>query len=261
MRTENGLRVAVADRVATVTLDRPERLNALSTGLQADLVRAFDGLDADDDVWAVVLTGAGEKAFCSGVDLKEVRENDTGPAPGLRPMAGFSRNVFETVLECGKPTIAALNGWALGGGCELALACDIRLAAEHAQIGLPEAKRGMGANFGVHLLSRIVPRGIAYELLYTGEAISAAEAARWGLVNRVVPGAELAATAAALARQIAGNAPLTVRRYKAAIGKGGELPLAAALRLGVGPDPYHSADRVEGVAAFVEKRPPVWLGR
>jgi enoyl-CoA hydratase len=258
MKTENGLDIAIAGRIATVTLDRPERLNALSTGLQADLVRAFDGFDADPGVWAVVLTGAGDRAFSAGVDLKEVRSNDAGPAPGLRPMAGVTRNVFETVLECGKPTIAAINGWAVGGGCELALACDIRLAAEHARIGLPEARRGMGANFGAHLLARTIPRGIAYELLYTGDDISAADAARWGLVNRVVPAADLAGEATALAGRIAANAPLTIRRYKAALGKAGELPLATALRMDVGPDPYHSADRMEGVAAFVEKRAPVW---
>ncbi|WP_443217729.1 enoyl-CoA hydratase/isomerase family protein [Pseudonocardia sp. UM4_GMWB1] len=179
-RTEHGLDVVVDGRVATVTLDRPERLNALSTGLQGDLVRAFDGFDADDDVWAVVLTGAGDRAFSAGVDLKEVREADTGPGPGLRPMAGFSRNVFETVLECGKPTVARSTGGRWAAAASSRLACDVRLAAEHARIGLPEAKRGMGANFGVHLLSRIVPRGIAYELLYTGDDLSAARRAPLG---------------------------------------------------------------------------------
>lgn len=257
-----GLDVEVRDRVAYLTLNRPDRRNAISIGLMRRLVEVFTELDDDDDVWALTITGAGEDAFCGGVDLKELdeRARTVGKGPP-EPMRGVERNMFEVVLELGKPTIAVLNGPAIGAGCELALACDLRIAADHARLGLPEVKRGMGATFGSVILPRLVPRGVALEMLYTGEPLEPEVAQHWGLINRVVPRAELQEQAERLVRSIVANAPLTVRRYKQMVTKGWELPVHNALRLNVGPNVYTSRDREEGVRAFVEKRPPVWEAR
>lgn len=248
-------------RVRKLTLNRPHRLNALSRSLYDALIDAFVDASADPEVWVVVVTGQGHRAFCAGADLKELREGDDAARTFRGPMEQPRRLLFEVVAETYKPTIAAVNGSAVGGGFELALACDIRLAAEGSQFGLPEAKIGMGAIYGSVVLPRYIPLGIALEKMFTGDFLTTTEALHWGLVNRIVKQDALQEEAMQLAQRIAENAPITVRRMKEMAMKGLSLPLATALRLDVGPNPYTAEDRKEGIRAYLEKRKPQWKGR
>lgn len=251
----------VRDHVAYLRLNRPERRNALNSALISELLATFDSVASNDEVWTVVITGAGSRAFCAGGDLKEFDELAAAGKQIPVPMQGVERNVYEALQDLPKPTIAVLNGAAVAGGFELALACDLRIAADHVVLGMPEAKIGMGANYATVVLPRVIPRAIALELLYTGEYIDAKRGAELGLINRVVLGDQLETEAEAFVRKIVANAPLSLRRYKEMVGKGWELPVATALRLNAGPNPYTSEDRAEGIRARLEKRAPRWRAR
>ncbi|HSO54338.1 MAG TPA: enoyl-CoA hydratase-related protein [Actinomycetes bacterium] len=252
------VRVEVDGRVATVTLDRPEALNAISTELAVALAEAVEPLATDPEVRAVVLTGAGERAFCVGADLKQRAGFDDH---GWFVQREAFRRGFAAVRRCPLPTVAAVRGFALGGGTELALACDLVVAADDAIFGLPEVRLGLvPAGGGTQLLVRRVGRSAARDLVLTGRRVGADEARRLGLADRVVPRAEVLATAAALAAEIAGNAPTAVRMAKWALEVGGDLPVEAAME--VEDQAWRravlSGDRREGIAAWMEKRDPDW---
>jgi enoyl-CoA hydratase/carnithine racemase len=254
------VRVEVAGRVATVTLDRPEALNAISTELALDLAAALEPLAVDPGVGAVVLTGAGDRAFCVGADLKQRAGFDD---QGWFVQREAFRRGFAAVRRCPLPTVAAVSGYALGGGTELAISCDLVVAATDATFGLPEVRLGLvPAGGGTQLLVRRVGRSAARDLVLTGRRVGAAEALELGLADRVVPGGEVLAAAAALADELAGNAPTAVRMAKWALEVGADLPLEAAME--VEDQAWRRAvlsnDRREGIAAWVEKRDPHWPG-
>jgi crotonobetainyl-CoA hydratase len=246
--------------VFLVTINRPEAMNAVNAEVATLIGEALESADNESSIRAIVLTGSGDRSFCAGVDLKAVaRGEDTGPRPD--PGWGFAGYVRHFVS---KPTIAAVNGFALGGGTELCLASDLVVAAESARFGLPEVKRGIIAGAGgAFRLPRALPRKVAMELLLTGESISAAEALRWGLVNRVVPRAQVVGAALELAAAITVNAPLSVQAskrlaYRASLEEEEVDWQRSAIE---GRRVVMSEDGREGPRAFAEKRVPVWKGR
>jgi enoyl-CoA hydratase len=246
---------------AIVTVNRPKVLNALNAQTIDELRRAILDLKQDDSVRVVILTGAGEKAFVAGADINELAVQT--PTSG-REHALAGQHVFDVVENMGKPVIAAINGYALGGGCELAMACTLRLAADTAKLGQPEIALGLIPGYaGTQRLSRLVGRGKAMEIILTGTPISADDAARIGLVNRVVPAGELMTEAKKLAAQLAASAPIALRYIINAVNKGAEMPFAEASQ-------YEATlfglvastdDMREGTAAFLQKRKPEFKGK
>ncbi|MGB3399898.1 MAG: enoyl-CoA hydratase-related protein [Candidatus Deferrimicrobiaceae bacterium] len=260
MAYENLL-VDVSDRIATITINRPKSLNALNRATMQELSAALEEIAGGRDVGVVLLTGAGEKAFVAGADISELR--DFTPLQVLE-FSRFGHEVLGKIERLPQPVIGVINGFALGGGCELAMACDILLAADTARFGQPEVNLGIIPGYGgTQRLPRLVGRNIAKEIVLTGEMISAQRAYEIGLVNRVVPQAGLMETAREIARKILEKAPVALRTAKSVMNRGIDLDLesACALEANAFAVMFSTGDGAEGMTAFLEKRKPAFQGR
>jgi enoyl-CoA hydratase len=248
-------------QVAILTVDRPESLNALNTQVVAELTAAMQQLDADSTIRAVILTGAGNKAFIAGGDIKEMQSLDKA---GAKTFSRAGQDLIVTMERMRKPILAAVNGYALGGGLELALACDFIYASDTARLGLPEVTLGVLPGFGgTQTLPRTIGPARAKELIFSGRILTASEALEWGLVNVVYSGEELLEKTLETARRIAANAPVAVANARQAIHRGLERPTEAGLKIEneLFSDLFETEDRQEGLQAFLQKRKAGFQGR
>jgi enoyl-CoA hydratase len=251
----------VRDGLAFITVNRPDKLNALNDQVMAELAQAVERLTTEPEIRGAIITGAGPKAFVAGADIGDLSRQ--GPFDG-KARAIRGQAVLRRLETCGKPVLAAVNGFALGGGCELAMACHLRLASENAKFGQPEVKLGIAPGYGgTQRLPRLVGKGIALQLILSGEMIDAQEAYRIGLVNKVVPAADLISESEKVMRGILAMAPLAVRLCLEAVDHGFEMTLDEGLLLEANHFGLLAAthDMKEGTTAFLEKRPPRFEGR
>ena len=261
MSDYNNLKFETKDRIAYLTISRPEKLNALNMQTMQELHHAFTRIKGNQDVRVVILTGAGEKAFVAGADIGELSKNSPVEA---KEYTHQGQAVLDLMENCGKPVIACINGFALGGGCEIAMACTMRLASETARLGQPEVKLGIIPGYGgTQRLPRLVGKGVAMQMLLAGEMITAQEAHRIGLVNEVLPAGKLLERAAEIAQKIIANAPLAVRYTMEAVNQGMEMTQQAGLFLEATLFSVACAteDKLEGTRAFLEKRPAAFKGK
>ena len=250
-----------ADGIGTITINRPKVLNALNKETMVELKDLVSKIGIDPEVAVLIITGSGEKSFVAGADIGEMRELT---AMGGRGWSKFSQELFNQIENLPQPVIAAVNGYALGGGCELAMSCDIRVATEKARFGQPEVSLGIIPGFaGTQRLPRLVGKGRAKELLFTGDLITAAEAYRIGLVNKVVPGEELMSVVKELALKIMSRSPIAVNLAKAAVNEGMDMDFESgqAYEAEVFALCFSTADQTEGMTAFLEKRKANFTGK